>query len=78
MQGVYYRASVCEQARLLGLSGWVRNRPDGRVEAVAEGAAQAIEALVDYCWKGPPLARVSAITRTDEPPEQLSSFEVRY
>ena len=78
VQGVFYRASVCEQARSLDLSGWVRNRPDGTVEAVLEGTIEALEALVAYCWNGPPLARVTAITRSDEPPEQLTTFEVRY
>jgi acylphosphatase len=78
VQGVFFRASVCEQARSLGLSGWVRNLPDGTVEAVAEGDQGAIEALVKYCFEGPPLARVTGIERTDEPPEQLTSFELRY
>jgi acylphosphatase len=61
VQGVYYRASTAEQARALGLSGWVRNLPDGRVELEAEGDATAVARLVDWLHAGPPAARVDDV-----------------
>lgn len=61
VQGVYYRASMLQEAQKLGLTGWVRNRPDGSVEAVAEGPRSQLEKLISWCWKGPPGAKVSRI-----------------
>jgi len=68
VQGIWYRASTRETAESLGLSGWVRNLVDGRVEAVAEGDAKAVEQLLAWCRKGPPGARVDEIEVVDEPP----------
>ena len=64
VQGVWYRASTAEEAGRLGLSGWVCNRADGSVEAVAEGPRAKVEALVAWCAKGPRLARVDAVEAT--------------
>lgn len=61
VQGVYYRASTCQQARELGVTGYARNLSDGRVEVHAEGAVQAVEALCEWLWAGPPAARVQAV-----------------
>ncbi len=61
VQGVGYRAAAMQTARRLGLSGWVRNLPDGRVEAVAEGEREAVDAFVAWCRHGPPAARVEAV-----------------
>ncbi len=62
VQGVSYRASTVDEARRLGLTGWVRNRPDGSVEVEAEGAPAQITALLGWCEQGPPAARVAEVT----------------
>jgi acylphosphatase len=62
VQGVGYRLWATRTAASLGLRGWVRNRSDGSVEALATGAAEAIAALVEACWQGPRGAHVSAVT----------------
>lgn len=61
VQGVFFRASTRNQAQSLGLTGHVRNLPDGRVEVVACGAQAAVEALQDWLWQGPPQARVTEV-----------------
>ena len=61
VQGVFYRASAAAEARRLGLAGWARNLPDGRVEVVAAGEADALAALSDWLWKGPPAAAVDGV-----------------
>lgn len=61
VQGVWFRASMQREARRLGLRGWVRNRPDGAVEAEADGPAEAVEHLVAWAHQGPPGARVDAV-----------------
>jgi len=61
VQGVWYRASTQDQARKLGLSGYARNLPDGRVEVLACGLPGAAEQLQRWLWKGPPAADVSHV-----------------
>jgi acylphosphatase len=61
VQGVGFRYALQSEAERLGLSGWVRNRSDGSVEALAQGAPQALEALAAWARRGPPAARVSAV-----------------
>jgi acylphosphatase len=61
VQGVAYRQSAVWAAERLGLCGWVRNLPDGRVEALAEGPREKLESFVAWCWRGPPSARVSQV-----------------
>ncbi|HUC12831.1 MAG TPA: acylphosphatase [Acidimicrobiales bacterium] len=76
VQGVWYRGSCAEQARALGISGWARNLPDGRVEIVAEGDPESVDKLVEWCRHGPPAARVTAVELRTEEPEGLSGFVV--
>lgn len=65
VQGVGYRASFAALANGLGLSGWVRNRKDGAVEALVEGSDDALERLIIWARQGPPAARVDAIAVTE-------------
>ena len=69
VQGVYYRASTAEVGESLPLSGWVCNLRDGRVEVLAEGPVDALEALLAFCQQGPALARVDDI-RLEKSPAQ--------
>jgi len=61
VQGVYFRAETLNLARRLGVTGWVRNLWDGRVEAVFEGEAQAVEQMIQWCWRGPEGAAVENV-----------------
>ncbi|MBI5236380.1 MAG: acylphosphatase [Deltaproteobacteria bacterium] len=61
VQGVYFRANTVDVARLHGVRGWVRNNPDGAVEAVLEGQSHAVERVISWCCTGPPKARVNDV-----------------
>jgi acylphosphatase len=76
VQGVWYRESMRQEAQRLGLAGWVRNRPDGSVEAVVQGPDEAVDALIAWARIGPPQARVARIelSATDG---RFSGFEKR-
>ena len=77
VQGVFFRGSTLERAREVGVNGWVRNRPDGAVEAVFEGSAEQVAEMVRYCREGPPWARVERIQEFEEAPEDLGGFGIR-
>lgn len=78
VQGVFYRQSTADAAAGLRLRGFVRNLPDGRVEVVAEGARAALEALLAFCRRGPPAARVEGVEAAwGEPAGDLGPFAVR-
>jgi acylphosphatase len=77
VQGVFFRDTTRRQATTLSVDGWVRNRPDGTVEAVFEGEPGAVEAMIAFCREGPRGARVDRIEVSAEEPEGLSGFEVR-
>ena len=76
VQGVGFRIAVERAARSRGVAGWVRNRPDGAVEAVFEGAREDVEALVAFCSQGPRGADVERVDVEAESPEGLSGFRV--
>ena len=76
VQGVGYRQACADAARRQGVAGWVRNRRDGRVEAVFEGPPAAVVAMVDWCRSGPPAARVDRLEVEVEPPEAVRGFRV--
>jgi len=78
VQGVFFRYEARERARSRGLSGWVRNIPDGRVEAVFEGPEDAVEALVEWCRHGPRGAEVTDVEAIVEDPEGLQGFDVHH
>jgi acylphosphatase len=77
VQGVFFRESTRREAERRGVAGWVCNRADGAVEAVFEGEASGVEALVEFCSSGPRGASVENVDVRGEPPEGLSRFEVR-
>lgn len=65
VQGVFFRASMVDEATRLGVHGWVRNRGDGSVEALAQGAPPAVQALIDWAHRGPAQARVDSVQVND-------------
>lgn len=78
VQGVFYRDSCRAEARRLGVRGWVRNRPDGTVEVVAEGPRDRVEQFLTWCRQGPPRAQVTGVELIDEVPAAEQSFRIRY
>jgi len=77
VQGVFFRAHTKEVAEKLGLTGWVRNLPDGRVEAVFEGEEEAVKEAIEWCKRGPPLARVEKVeVRYEDPTGKFRDFRI--
>ena len=78
VQGVYYRATAQAEGVDLGLTGWVRNRVDGQVEVVVEGAEEAVERFIAWCHRGPPMARVDRVeVERQASTGSLVGFDVR-
>lgn len=77
VQGVCYRATTRETARERGVEGWVKNRSDGRVEAVFEGGEESVESMVEWCRTGSRKARVDAVEVDYEDPVGVENFEIR-
>ena len=77
VQGVSFRAWAGGQARRRGLSGWVRNRHDGRVEMLVKGPAEATTELATLCWKGPELAKVDGVDVEAAEGDVPAGFEER-
>jgi acylphosphatase len=78
VQGVFFRGATAEEARGLGLCGWVRNRPDGTVEIRAQGARRKLDLLLAWAHQGPPAAKVRGVeVEWSEEVENWHGFEVR-
>ncbi len=77
VQGVFFRQATARLCRDLDVTGWVRNLPDGSVEALFEGAAAAVDDMVRWCRTGPPGATVTALDARPEVPRGRAGFEVR-
>lgn len=78
VQGVGYRMSTYKAAETLGINGWVRNLPDGRVEAVFEGSSELLEEMIRWCHKGPKMAIVQEVKVEYEDPEGIQGFHTRH
>lgn len=79
VQGVYYRYATREEAAMRGIRGWVRNLPDGRVEAVFEGEKEIVDQMIDFCQCGPANAKVSSVEVTwEEYTGEFKDFFIRY
>ena len=79
VQGVYYRASTKTEARRLGVTGWVRNLSNGDVEFEAEGSEDAIDALIQWAYQGPEMAKVAHINvKTIRISKENHSFDILY
>ncbi len=76
VQGVGFRYFVVREAEALGLAGWVRNLPDGRVEVLASGDEAAVDVMGGRLWQGPPHARVGAVETADADPPAGAGFRV--
>ena len=77
VQGVFFRAETRARAQSLGIAGWVRNAPDGTVEAVFEGDPERVESMVEWCRRGPAGAQVDDVDAIPEEPTGEARFEVR-
>jgi acylphosphatase len=77
VQGVFFRDSVRREAERRGVAGWARNCSDGTVEAVFEGPAEAVEAMVEACRRSPGHSDVSSLDVVEESPEGLDRFSIR-
>lgn len=79
VQGVFFRAYTKEEAEKRGIKGWVRNLPDGRVEALFEGEDKAVEEMIQWCHKGSPSAVVTKVEVIEEPfTGEFQDFQIRY
>jgi acylphosphatase len=76
VQGVFFRQETRRKALAAGVDGWVRNLPDGRVEAAFEGSRQAVDSLIGWVRRGPPLAHVTGVDIRWEEPEEEAGFRV--
>jgi len=79
VQGVFFRAYTRDEAVKLGLTGWVRNRPDGSVEALIEGQEAAVKRMLQWFHLGSPHSLVAKVHSTEEPPvKDNTTFEIHY
>ncbi|MEM3458044.1 MAG: acylphosphatase [Candidatus Bathyarchaeia archaeon] len=79
VQGVFFRSETQHEARKYSVKGWVRNLPDGRVEAVFEGEEENVKKLIEFCKRGPPSARVTEVNVVwEDYTGEFKNFEIRY
>lgn len=78
VQGVFFRKYTREKALELGLSGWVRNMPNGSVEGLAQGEAEALDTFVDWLWTGSPQSSVALVEKEKVQVPAEKGFEIRY
>ena len=79
VQGVFFRANTKQQAEMLGLSGWVRNTKDGKVEAIFEGEEEVLDQIIKWCHRGPSLSKVDKVdVKKQEPTNEYEDFSIRY
>jgi acylphosphatase len=78
VQGVFFRDTARRMAQSRGVAGWVRNREDGAVEAVFEGAPDAVESMIRFCREGPRGAAVERVELLEEPAEGTAGFSIKY
>ena len=76
VQGVFYRASARDKAVELGITGWVKNTPDGNVEIVASGDKESLEKFIEWCHKGPSRALVTGLTMKETDTNNFSDFQI--
>jgi acylphosphatase len=77
VQGVYFRAYAEDEAAFRDVAGWIRNAPDGRVEAVFEGPRPSVQAMIQWCHRGSPASRVAGVEVTWETPRGERGFHTR-
>ncbi|MCS7115566.1 MAG: acylphosphatase [Nitrososphaerota archaeon] len=79
VQGVFFRAETRREAKKQGVKGWVRNTPDGKVEAIFEGEEENVKQLIEFCKRGPPGARVTKVdVKWETFTGEFRDFEIRY
>jgi acylphosphatase len=79
VQGVFFRSETRHEARRLGVSGWIQNTPEGRVEAVFEGEEKSVKEIIEFCKRGPPGARVTDIqVLWENHTGEFRDFQIRY
>jgi len=79
VQGVFFRSETRDEARKHGVTGWVRNTPDGKVEAIFEGEERDVRTLIEFCERGPSGARVTSVdVMMENYTGEFEDFEIRY
>ena len=78
VQGVFFRAATNQKAQELGIHGWVRNMPDGRVESLLQGQADLVEQMMDWFWQGSRYSHVTSVQCYDEQPISTDTFKVTH
>ena len=78
VQGVWFRANTKQKAEQLGVSGWIRNTQDGCVEAIFEGEEKCVNEMIDWCNRGPPLAKVNNVeVKNQNPKNNYNGFLIK-